>query len=283
MSAPLIELRSVTKLFRHGEHEVRAVDDVSLEVSAGECLAIVGESGSGKTTIANMILGVYPPSSGEIFLRGEALPARRTLPHRRAIQLVQQNPLSSLNPKRSVGASIRLALDVHDIGMRKERGAEVGRLLEEVGLDASLAARAPSALSGGQRQRVAIARALACQSALVVLDEPTSALDVLVQARVLRLLADLRRKRGLTYVFITHDLSVVRNIADRVAVFDKGQLIELRTTDAIFEAPEHPYTQRLIAAVPVVTAEELALRERIAGKREENGNAELYRIPDSAG
>ena len=283
MSAPLIELRSVSKSFRHGGHEVRAVDDVSLDVLPGECLAIVGESGSGKTTIANMILGVYPPSSGEIFLRGEILPARRTLAHRRAIQLVQQNPLSSLNPKRSVGASIRLALDVHGIGEPAQRRAEVGRLLEEVGLDGALATRAPSALSGGQRQRVAIARALACQSALVVLDEPTSALDVLVQARVLRLLADLRRKRGLTYIFITHDLSVVRNIADRVAVFDKGRLIELQATDAIFETPEHPYTQRLIAAVPVVTAEELALRERIAGKREEHGNAELYRIPDSAG
>ena len=282
MSAPLLQLRSVSKTFRHGGHEVRAVDDVSLDVMEGECLAIVGESGSGKTTIANMILGVYPPSSGEILLRGEVLPARRTLPHRRAIQLVQQNPLSSLNPKRSVGASIRLALDVHRIGEPAERRAEVGRLLEEVGLDGALATRAPSALSGGQRQRVAIARALACQSALVVLDEPTSALDVLVQARVLRLLAELRRKRGLTYIFITHDLSVVRNIADRVAVFDKGQLIELQATDAIFETPEHPYTQRLIAAVPVVTAEELALRERIAGKREHHGNAELYRIPDSA-
>jgi ABC-type glutathione transport system ATPase component len=283
MSAPLIELRSISKRFRHGGHEVLAVDDVSLDVMEGECLAIVGESGSGKTTIANMILGVYAPSSGEILFGGDVLPARRALQHRQAIQLVQQNPLSSLNPKRSVGASIRLALDVHDIGERAERGAAVRRLLEEVGLDGSLASRPPSALSGGQRQRVAIARALACQSALVVLDEPTSALDVLVQARVLRLLADLRRKRGLTYIFITHDLSVVRNIADRVAVFDKGRLIELQATDAIFETPSHPYTQRLIAAVPVVTAEELALRDRIAGKREINGNAELYRIPDRAG
>ena len=283
MSPPLLQLRSVSKIFRVGDREVRAVDDVSFDVEDGECLAIVGESGSGKSTIANLILGVYPPSTGAIAFKGDPLPARRELAHRRAIQLVQQNPLSSLNPKRSVGASIRLALDVHDIGERAERGHEVARLLQEVGLEAALGSRAPSALSGGQRQRVAIARALACQSALVVLDEPTSALDVLVQARVLRLLNDLRKSRGLTYVFITHDLSVVRNIADRAAVFDKGKLVELSPIETIFSAPVHPYTQRLIGAVPVVTSEELELRDRIAGKKEDYGNAKLYRIHKGAG
>jgi ABC-type glutathione transport system ATPase component len=230
-----------------------------------------------------MILGIYPPSTGSISYRGNVLPARRELSHRRAIQLVQQNPLSSLNPKRSVGASLRLALDVHDIGEADRRADQVGKLLEEVGLPSSLAGRPPSALSGGQRQRVAIARALACQSDLVVLDEPTSALDVLVQARVLRLLDELRRKRGLTYIFITHDLSVVRNIADRVTVFEKGKLVEQSPTEAIFNAPEHPYTRRLIGAVPVVTSEELELRNRITEEKEGDANSNLFRFHKSAG
>jgi ABC-type glutathione transport system ATPase component len=275
MSETLLSLRSVSKIFRSGNHEVRAVNDVSFDIREGECLAIVGESGSGKSTIANMILGVYPPSTGTIVYRGAVLPNRRDLSHRRAIQLVQQNPLSSLNPKRSVAASLRLALDIHEIGDKTGRREQVGRLLEEVGLPASFAARPPSALSGGQRQRVAIARALACQSEVVVLDEPTSALDVLVQARVLRLLDDLRRKRGLTYVFITHDLSVVRNVADRVAVFEKGKLVELNPTDAIFNAPSHSYTRRLIGAVPVVTRDELALRDRITEEKDNDAIAGL--------
>src|SRR5699024_900871 len=160
------------------------------------------------------------------------------------IQFVQQNPLSSLNPKRSVGASIKLALDIHDIGDRARRWELTGELLEEVGLPADFAGRPPTSLSGGQRQRVASARALACRAQLVGLDEPTSALDVLVQARVLKLLQDLRQKRGLTYIFITHDLSVVRNVADRVAVFERGRLLECGATETIFEAPENPYTRR---------------------------------------
>jgi ABC-type glutathione transport system ATPase component len=266
VTQPLLTLRSVSKIFTQGAHHVRAVDDVSFDVQQGECLAIVGESGSGKSTIANMILGIYPQTLGEIAFRGSALPARRELSHRRAIQLVQQNPLSSLNPKRSVGASLRLALDVHGIGERAARAERTGQLLEEVGLPASYRTRSPASLSGGQRQRVAIARALACQSELVVLDEPTSALDVLVQARVLKLLADLRQKRGLTYIFITHELSVVRNIADRVAVCEKGRLVELAATQTIFTDPQHPYTRRLIGAVPVVTAEEAALRDRLMEK-----------------
>ncbi|WP_448956081.1 ABC transporter ATP-binding protein [Labrys neptuniae] len=268
---PLLSIASVSKEFSVGRRKVLALSEVSFDVAQGECLAIVGESGSGKSTIANLILGLYAPSGGSLSFKGEALPAKRSLRHRRAIQLVQQNPLSSLNPRRSIGASLRLALDVHAIGERSERNRRVGELLEEVGLPAGFASRSPAALSGGQRQRVAIARALACQSELVVLDEPTSALDVLVQARVLHLLEALRRKRGLTYIFITHDLSVVRNIADRVAVFEKGRLMEIAGTQAIFANPQHPYTRRLIGAVPVVGRDELALRDRIL--EQENGNA----------
>ena len=265
MTAPLLSLRGVSKEFRVGDRRVRAVDRVSFDLAAGECLAVVGESGSGKSTVANLILGIYPPAAGEIRFRGETLPARRELRHRRLVQLVQQNPLSSLNPRRTIGASLRLALDVHDIGRREERPGTVRDLLAEVGLPAAFAGRHPSALSGGERQRVAIARALACRSELVVLDEPTSALDVLVQARVLKLLAELRPRRGLTYVFITHDLSVVRNIADRVAVFERGRVVEIGATQALFSAPANPCTRRLISAVPVITPEEAALRVRLAG------------------
>ncbi len=260
---PILRIEHVSKRFHVARHEVRALEDVSLDVMAGECLAIVGESGSGKSTLANVILGVYPASEGAVLLHSEELPARRSLEHRRAIQLVQQNPLSALNPRRSIGSSLRLALDIHRIGERKGRRTEVGRLLEEVGLPADFAGRSPAALSGGQRQRVAIARAMACRSEVVVLDEPTSALDVIVQARVLRLLDQLRRDRSLTYVFITHDLSVVRNIADRVAVFEKGRLVEAGDVETIFSAPRHPYTRRLIGAVPVITKDELDLRKRL--------------------
>ena len=265
MSNEILVLSSVSKVFATPSGELRAVDEVSFAVRQGECLAIVGESGSGKSTLANMVLGIYPQSAGEIRYRGEVLPARRSLTHRRAIQLVQQNPMSSLNPRRSIGASLRLALDVHDIGPRSLRWQQVGALLEEVGLPGHYRSRSPATLSGGQRQRVAIARALACHSELVVLDEPTSALDVLVQARVLKLLGELRVNRDLTYIFITHDLSVVRNIAERVAVFEAGRLVELDATEKIFVNPVHPYTRRLLTAVPVVTREEEELRKRLTG------------------
>lgn len=265
----LLSVVNVSKEFAVNGRKVQALDNVSFDVEQGECLAIVGESGSGKSTIANIILGIYGATSGNLVFKHKELPATRTREHRRAIQLVQQNPLSSLNPRRSIGASLRLALDVHDIGDKAGRTKRTEELLEEVGLPVDFRTRSPSALSGGQRQRVAIARALACQSELVVLDEPTSALDVLVQARVLKLLKDLKDSRGLTYVFITHDLSVVRNIANRVAVFERGKLVELGDTDAIFSHPQHNYTRRLIGAVPVVSREEAALRDSIM----ENGHA----------
>ena len=260
---PILSLVNVSKQFPLGKRVVTAVNNVSFDVTEGECLAIVGESGSGKSTIANLILGLFPATHGDILYCGRALLANRTLEYRRKIQLVQQNPLSALNPRRSVGASLRLALDVHGHGEPSERATMVAALLEEVGLDAAMASRAPAGMSGGQRQRIAIARALACQSQIVVLDEPTSSLDVLVQARVLRLLNELRVKRGLTYLFITHDLSVVRNIADRVAVFQDGRLVELAPSDTLFTAPRSEYTSSLLSAIPVVSNDEIRLREAL--------------------
>jgi ABC-type glutathione transport system ATPase component len=260
----LLSLNGLTKTFETPTWPVHAVSNVSLDVQAGECLAIVGESGSGKTTIANVILGILSATSGKIAFEGQTLSAKRTAEQRRRIQLVQQNPLSSLNPKRSIGASVRLGLDVYDIGEKSQRWTAVEAALDAVGLSGDMRTRAPASLSGGQRQRVSIARALACDPRLLVLDEPTSALDVLVQARVLRLLNDLRAKHGLTYIFITHDLAVVRNVADRVAVFQSGQLVELGETAQIFSAPQAAYTRQLIGAVPVVDAAELNLRNKLA-------------------
>ncbi|MEZ5667174.1 MAG: ATP-binding cassette domain-containing protein [Alphaproteobacteria bacterium] len=278
----LFELEAVEKRFRVGGRSVHALAGVSLSIAPGSCHALVGESGSGKTTLGNILLGVYPPSGGTVRFKGAALPARRSLPQRRAIQLVQQNPLSALNPRRSVGASLRLPLDVHGIGTPAERRRRVASLLEEVGLDPALARRSPAALSGGQRQRVAIARALACEPEAIVLDEPTSALDVLVQARILALLADLRRRHGLTYVFITHDLAVVRNVADRVSVLRGGRIVEEAGTADLFAAPRDPYTRELIGSVPVVTKEEAQMRDRIAGRTGEDAFAAFHRRADAA-
>ena len=265
MSSALLSIRGLAKTFLVGQSRVRAVREFSVDVAPGECLAVVGESGSGKSTVANMVLGVLQPDKGEIWFDGEELPARRTLAHRRQLQLVQQNPYSALNRSRTVGASLRLALDVHQIGKPSERPDRVAELLAEVGLGPEIAGRYPGALSGGQCQRVAIARARACHSRLIVLDEPTSSLDVIVQARTLHLLNTLRARRGLTYIFITHDLAVVRNVADRVAVMKEGEVVELGTADKVFTKPAHEYTRRLIAASPVITPDELAMRERLRG------------------
>lgn len=270
MSNPHLEMASLSKTFHTAGHEVKALQDVSLSIQKGSCHAIVGESGSGKSTLANLVLGIYGPSSGLMRLNGRELPARRDLTLRRAIQLVQQNPLSSLNPRRTIGASLRLALDVHDLGSKSERPARARELLQEVGLPGDFYNRSPASLSGGQRQRVAIARALACEPEIVVLDEPTSALDVLVQARVLRLLSDLRSRRELTYVFITHDLAVVRNIAERVAVFERGRIVEEGETTQIFADPKSGYTRRLIGAIPVVDPDEDLLRQKLAEETVEN-------------
>lgn len=260
----LLSLQQLSKRFVTPAGSIDAVSSISLDVIAGECLAIVGESGSGKSTLANMIMGILEPSAGDIYFGDNLLSGKRTPEQRRLIQLVQQNPMSSLNPKRSIGASVRLGLDTFAIGQPSNRWTMVEAALQAVGLDSHMRHRAPGALSGGERQRVSIARALACNPQLLVLDEPTSALDVLVQARVLKLLNELRVERGLTYLFITHDLAVVRNIADRVAVCQAGKLVEMSTTVEIFTEPQTAYTRKLISAVPVVDDSELALRNKLA-------------------
>jgi len=262
MSEAFLSVEGVTKRFRSAGGEVIALEYVSITIEHGECHAIIGESGSGKSTLGGLILGLFEPTSGSVRFKGEILGPHRPLRLKRAIQLIQQNPLSALNPRRTVGQSIRLALDVHAIGESAQRGNRVPELLGEVGLPADYALRSPRGLSGGERQSVAIARALACEPELIVLDEPTSALDVLVQARVLQLLMRIRHQRRLTYVFITHDLAVVRGIADRVSVFEKGRSVEIGPADAIFAAPQSAYTRRLLAAVPVVSDEEAKFRDR---------------------
>ncbi|MFV0385344.1 ABC transporter ATP-binding protein [Paracoccus sp. (in: a-proteobacteria)] len=265
----LLRATGLSKTFSVGDHRITALDGVDLDVRRGECHAIVGESGSGKSTLANIVLGIYPATAGQVIFDGAPLLQARPRALKRRIQLVQQNPLSALNIRRRIGASIRLPLDVHGIGPRGGRNARVAELLTEVGLEPDMARRTPASLSGGQRQRVAIARALAADPDLIVLDEPTSALDVLVQARVLNLLDRLRRERGLTYIFITHDLAVVRALADRISVFVSGRKVETGTTDRIFSMPEASFTRALIGSVPVASDEEEALRTAIRDQRGE--------------
>jgi peptide/nickel transport system ATP-binding protein len=267
-SAPLLVLEDLCQYFRvPGSHEPkRAVDHVSLTLYAGEVLGVVGESGSGKSTIARSIVGLYRPTAGRITLGGMLLPpalSRRSRAQKRRIQIVFQNPTSALNPRRSVGQALELPLRLH----RGLRGAaarrEIAHLLEMVELPPEYAQRYPSALSGGQRQRVAIARALAAGPEILLLDEPTSALDVSVQAKVIDLLLTLKAQMQLSYIFITHDISLVRTIADRVVVLYQGMVQESGPTGAVFAAPRHPYTRLLIAAVPVITPEEEALRPSV--------------------
>jgi len=265
---PLLVLDDLCQYFRvPGSREPkRAVDHVSLTLYAGEVLGIVGESGSGKSTIARGIVGLYRPTAGRITLGGMPLPpalSRRSRAQKRRIQMVFQNPTSALNPRRSVGQALELPLRLH----RGLRGAaarrEIAHLLEMVELPPEYAQRYPGALSGGQRQRVAIARALAAGPEILLLDEPTSALDVSVQAKVIDLLLTLKAQMQLSYIFITHDISLVRTIADRVVVLYQGMVQESGATAGVFAAPRHPYTRLLIAAVPVITPEEEALRPSV--------------------
>jgi oligopeptide transport system ATP-binding protein len=233
---------------------VRAVDDVSFEIRRGETLGLVGESGCGKTTVGRSILQLYRPTAGSVRFDGTELTtasARRLRELRRDMQIVFQDPYASLNARLTVAAIVAEPLEIHGIGDGPARRRRVRELLETVGLDASMAGRFPHEFSGGQRQRIGIARALALNPSFIVCDEPISALDVSIQAQIINLLQDLQAQFGLTYLFIAHDLSVVRHLSDRVAVMYLGKVVEVTSRELLYGRPLHPYTIALLSAVPI--------------------------------
>ncbi|HEY5257937.1 MAG TPA: dipeptide ABC transporter ATP-binding protein [Candidatus Baltobacteraceae bacterium] len=270
---PLVEVRDLRKYFpihagllsRHVA-DVKAVDGVSFTIAAGETLGLVGESGSGKTTVGRVVLRLLPASSGEVLFGGKNVltmdrgDVRRL---RKEMQIIFQDPYASLNPRMTVGATISEPLWIHGIARGAEADARVQELLKLVGLQPYHANRYPHEFSGGQRQRIGIARSLAVDPKFIVCDEPVSALDVSIQAQVINLLEDLQQRLGLTYLFIAHDLSVVRHISTRVAVMYVGKLVESADRDALYENPMHPYTQALLSAIPIPDPRVEQRRKRI--------------------
>jgi peptide/nickel transport system ATP-binding protein/oligopeptide transport system ATP-binding protein len=261
MTAPLLSVRDLHVHFpiRHGffgqaAGVLKAVDGVDLDIEAGQSLALVGESGSGKSTLGATILGMQKATSGRILFEGNNLAGdggARAAARLRDIQIVFQDPVSALNPRMDIGDSIAEPLAIHGVGTAPERRRRVAELLELVGLNPEHADRKPNAFSGGQRQRIVIARAIALQPKLLILDEPVSALDVSIRSQILNLLFELQRRFGLSYLFISHDLSVVRHFADRVAVMYLGRIAEIGATADVFARPTHPYTEALLSAVPL--------------------------------
>jgi len=259
-AGPVVEVEGLAKEFtvrgqgRFGRASLRAVDDVTFSIAAGETLGLVGESGSGKSTVANIVAGLLPRTSGRVIVNGvdfSGLRAGELRRQRMHVQVVFQDPYSSLAPTSTVEASIAEPLRAHGIGDKRARAARVDELLDMVQLDRTMKARFPSEMSGGQLQRVSIARALALRPRLVVLDEPVSALDVSTKAEIVNLLADLQEEHGFSYLFISHDLSTLRVLTERVAVMYLGRIVEQGPADEIYDRPSHPYTRALLASVPV--------------------------------
>jgi len=262
----VLKVTGLKKYFTVGKNVIlRAVDGVDLSVCRGETLGLVGESGSGKSTVAYTIVGMYQPTAGTIALNGKNVAGaavRRTLAQKGAIQIVFQDPGSSLNPRRTIAQSLGLPLRLHRRVSARDLPEKVAELLTLVGLPPEYSDRNPHSIGGGERQLVAVARALATDPIVMILDEPTSALDVSIQAKVIARLADLQSRLGLSYLFITHDLSLMRNVASRVAIMYLGKVSELAPTAAFFRDPLHPYTRMLLSAIPVVTAAEEELKPR---------------------
>lgn len=259
---PLVDVRGLSKyfpihggLFRRVIAELKAVDDVSFVIHAGRTLGLVGESGCGKSTLGRMLLRLQEPTAGQLIFAGEDLTRlgrHQMLGWRQRIQAVFQDPYGSLSPRRTVGQTVREPLDVHQVGTPAERQQRVDELLDVVGLSAQAAHRYPHEFSGGQRQRIGIARALALNPQFLVADEPVSALDVSVQSQVLNLIVRLQRERGITLLFISHDLAVVQHVSDDIAVMYLGRLVEIAPAGQLLTAPRHPYTEALISAVPQI-------------------------------
>ncbi|UYZ23213.1 ABC transporter ATP-binding protein [Mesobacillus jeotgali] len=278
-SETLLELQDLKKhfpiksgLLQKTVGHIKAVDGINLKVNKGETLGIVGESGCGKSTVGRTIIRLYEPTDGKIIFNGQDIShlsesdLRKDV--RKNIQMIFQDPFASLNPRKTLRSIIREPLDTHQIFKGKERDAHVEGLLEKVGLNASFINRYPHEFSGGQRQRIGIARTLALNPELIIADEAVSALDVSIQAQIINLMEDLQEEFGLTYIFISHDLSVVRHISDRVGVMYLGKMMELASKKELYAEPLHPYTQALLSAVPVPRKKGVMKRERIILKGE---------------
>ncbi|MFO0882663.1 MAG: oligopeptide/dipeptide ABC transporter ATP-binding protein [Pirellulales bacterium] len=257
---PVLEVRDLQVHFQkdgglfQARRTIRAVDGVSFQVKAGETLGLVGESGCGKSTTARAIMRLVQPTAGQIFLDGariDALSSSELFPIRKKMQMIFQDPFASLNPRMTAARIIREPMDILGLYTAEERPLEVLRLMELVGLSPHQMQKYPHEFSGGQRQRIGIARALAAQPKLIVCDEPVSALDVSIQAQVVNLLSELQEKLGLAYLFISHDLAVVRHLSQQIGVMYLGRLVELTTSDRLYQGPKHPYTQALFSSIPI--------------------------------
>lgn len=274
MSRPLVEVRNLSKHFIISRawngrplKTVQAVDNVSFAIMPGETLGLVGETGCGKSTVGRTLVGLYEPTAGSALLAGLDIHSTLRSPDksdfRRRLQIIFQDPYASLDPRMTVGDIVGEPLDIHQLVAKPERRDRIQELLLQVGLDPEHAARYPHEFSGGQRQRVGIARALAAQPDFIICDEPISALDVSIQAQIINLMQDLQEKIGLTYLFIAHDLSMVRHLSHRIAVMYLGSLVEIADSAALFREPQHPYTQALLSAIPLPDPQAEATRERI--------------------
>jgi len=273
MTDTILVVDKLKKYFPTKRGTVKAVDNISFSVATGETIGLVGESGSGKTTTAQCVVGIYPPTDGEILFKGQTISeafSKRSKALKRDIRIVFQDPGSSLNPKRSIKQILSVPLKVHRVATKKDHLTKIKSLLAMVELPPDeYMYKYPRAIGGGEKQMVAIARALATNPSLVLLDEPTSALDVSVQGKIINLLMKLQQDLNLTYLFITHDLSLMRNVASRVAIMYLGKLCEIAPTVEFFQNPTHPYTKMLLSAIPVVSQEEKALKPtKIASRGE---------------
>jgi len=265
MTDNLLQVKELKKHFKTKQGTVRAVDGVDFTIDHGETLGLVGESGSGKTTVGYTVIGLYVPTAGDILFGGQdiALPViRRRKAIKKEIQIVFQDPGSSLNPRRRIEEIIGLPLQVHGTSDHRKNKQRVAELLGRVELSSDYASKAPTILSGGEQARVTIARALATDPKFIILDEPTAALDVSIQAKIITMLVDLQKELSLSYLFVSHDLSLMRNVADRVGIMYLGKICEVAPAAEVFQNPLHPYSQMLLSSIPVVSDEDEKLKPK---------------------